>query len=505
MQRRPTLLLSAIAILVTLGIVLSTVASIAQLYQAAATISPLLAQLLVVLLVVLLAGAVGILAYYAWLFLRPKRQSRVTLPKDTSEVAEVSLQAAEQQISQIEDEIARQALTAKSQAVAQRLIQQTFSIVVFGLGSAGKTALVNALLCEMAAPVAPTLGTTQVAQTYRVAIEVAVPSETGTTQEILLTDTPGLLEASTLGEERAQAAKEFALQADLLIFVVDNDLHRAEYEPLSALVNIGKRSLLVLNKSDRYLPDEKEQILKRLKERTKGLIEPEDIVAIAANPAEVELDNGTWIKPDPDISAVVERILFILKEEGSDLIANNLLLQSQQISQQAKESLDRQRRQKADAIIERYQWIGAGVIAATPLPIVDMLATAAVNAQMVVELGKVYDVTVSIAEAKTLAISITKTMAALSITKGAMKLLAVGLQANIATAIASKLLQGVSAAYLTRIAGKSFIAYFQANQSWGDGGVQAEVEKQYQLHQKDEFVKQFLQQYFRQTKRSVTE
>ncbi len=36
----------------------------------------------------------------------------------------------------------------------------------------------------------------------------------------------------------------------------------------------------------------------------------------------------------------------------------------------------------------RYQWIGAGVIACTPLPVVDMLATAAVNAQMVVEIGQ---------------------------------------------------------------------------------------------------------------------
>ena len=73
-----------------------------------------------------------------------------------------------------------------------------------------------------------------------------------------------------------------------------------------------------------------------------------------------------------------------------------------------------------------------------------------------------------------------------------MKLLSVGLQVNPATAVASKLVQGASAAYLTRIAGKSFITYFQANQDWGDGGIQAVVEQQYQLNRRDEFVKQFL-------------
>jgi uncharacterized protein len=31
--------------------------------------------------------------------------------------------------------------------------------------------------------------------------------------------------------------------------------------------------------------------------------------------------------------------------------------------------------------------------------------------------------------------------------------------------------QGVTGAYLTRIAGKSFIEYFKANQNWGDGGI----------------------------------
>ncbi len=489
-MRQRSVLIFAIALLIILGTFLGAIGSLGQIYSAASALSPLLAQILVGLIVLALLGALGVIGYYVWLFLRPKRKPRaIALPEHPDEVAAISLQAAQQQIEQVEDEIARQALAARSQAIAQRLMLQTVEIVVFGLGSAGKTALVNALLGELAAPTAPTLGTTQIAQTYRVAVSDA--SEQA--QEILITDTPGLLEAGALGEERAQAAKELATRADLLLFVIDNDLHRVEYEPLALLTSMGKRSLLVFNKSDRYLPEEKAQILHRLRERTKGLVAPEDIVAIAASPAAVQLDDGTWVKPDPEISAVVERAIAILRSEGTNLIANNLLSQSQQISGQAKAHLNDQRQQKADAIVERYQWIGAGVLAATPLPIVDMLAAAAVNAQMVVELGRVYGVSVSIEEAKALAISLTKTLTALSLAKGTMKLLAVGLQANIATAVASKLLQGVSAAYLTRIAGKSFISYFQANQDWGDGGVQAEVERQYRLNQRDEFIKQFLQ------------
>ncbi|MEO1593525.1 MAG: YcjF family protein, partial [Cyanobacteria bacterium J06632_22] len=146
-----------------------------------------------------------------------------------------------------------------------------------------------------------------------------------------------------------------------------------------------------------------------------------------------------------------------------------------------------------DTVVDRYQWIGAGVLAATPLPVVDMLATAAVNTQMVVELGKVYGIEVSIEDARALATALAKTMASLGVVKGALKLLTLGLQTNLATAMASKLIQGVSAAYLTRIAGKSFITYFQQHQDWGDGGMQAVVEQQYQLNQREEFVRQFIQ------------
>ncbi|EDX86282.1 GTPase, putative [Synechococcus sp. PCC 7335] len=488
-------LLAAIAVLIGLILLLTTVGSLAQLYAAVAVVSPLLAQLVLGIVLLALLAALAVLARYSWLFLRPKRRRKIVLPTELDAVATISLQAARQQVEQVEDEISRQALAARSDELAQRLAQRTFQIVVFGLGSTGKTALVNALMGEIAGEVAATIGTTQAGTSYR----IAIPAESAGNQlgnkkdrELLLVDTPGLLEFGEQGEARANEAKRLAAKADLLLFVVDNDLHRAEYEPLEMLMRMGKRSLLVLNKSDRYLPTEKEQILQRLHERTHGLLNSEDVVAIAANPSSLVLDDGSQVQVEPDVAALISRIFDIWNTESTDLIATNLLLQSQKISEEAQALLDTQRQQQAQKIVERYQWVGAGVLAATPLPVIDMLATAAVNAQMVIEIGRVYGIDISIEESKTLALSLAKTMAGLSLTKGAMKLLAVGLQANLATAVASKLLQGVSAAYLTHIAGKSFITYFRANQDWGDGGVQAVVEQQYQLNRKEEFVKQFL-------------
>jgi hypothetical protein len=46
---------------------------------------------------------------------------------------------------------------------------------------------------------------------------------------------------------------------------------------------------------------------------------------------------------------------------------------------------------------------------------------------------------------------------------------------------------------LTRVAGLSFIRYFEQNQSWGDGGVQEVVQQQYELSRRDGALRAFLE------------
>ncbi|MEM9267180.1 MAG: GTP-binding protein [Cyanobacteria bacterium P01_F01_bin.13] len=472
-MRRP--LVIAVAVLIFLGLLLWLVSTLGTLYAGLSNLHPWIAQAITILVVLLLLAALGVVAYYGWLFLRPRRRAQPPpLPKTIDEAAVVQLRSLDQQLGQIEDEVARQALVERAKTVTHAFEQQRLHVVIVGSGSVGKTSLANALMGEMAGETAVTKGTTTQQQDYR----VAIPAIDG---EIILSDSPGLLDVG--GAD--QNSRALAIQADLLLYVVDNDLHRAQYEILMQLLAVGKRTLVVLNKTDLYADDEVGLLLERLRQRVGPRMDPKDVVAIAAQPSD---------QPTPNIHPLIDRIIAILRAEGRDLIANNILLQSQRLSLEARQLLSQQRQQQADAIIDRYQWIGAGVLAATPLPVVDMLATAAVNTQMVVELGHVYGVAVSIEDARALALSLAKTMGSLGLVKGALKLLTVGLQANLTTAVAGKLLQGVSAAYLTRIAGKSFVDYFKNQQNWGDGGMQAVVEKHYQLNRRDQIVQQFIQQ-----------
>ncbi|HLO83853.1 MAG TPA: GTP-binding protein [Nostocaceae cyanobacterium] len=492
-----------VGLIIILGLTLWLIDSLSRLYWQL-SYSPLLGNLLLLLLILLIGALIAAFVYYVLVLQSGEKKSRrrqvtpAEIPAAKSDAASTTLQAVRQQVAQIQDEVTRQALLSRTKEIEANLVRGEIQVVVFGTGSAGKTSLVNAIMGRMVGQVNAPMGTTQVGETYCLRLK-------GLERKILITDTPGILEAGVAGTEREQLARALATEADLLLFVVDNDLRRSEYEPLQGLAEIGKRSLLVLNKTDLYTEDDREAILARLRQRVKGFIAVNDVVAIAANPQAVELESGDICQPEPDIVPLLRRMAAILRAEGEDLIADNILLQSLRLGEEARKMIDAQRRRQADKIVDRFQWIGAGVVSVTPLPIVDLLATAAVNAQMVVEIGRIYGCELNMERGKELALSLAKTLTSLGIVKGAIELLSTALQLHVATFIIGKAIQGVTAAYLTRIAGKSFIEYFRHDQDWGDGGMTEVVQRQFQINRRDEFIKAFVQEAIARVVKPLTD
>ena len=494
-----------IGLIVILGLALWLIDSLSRLYWQL-SYSPLLGNLLLLLLIVLIGALVAAFVYYVLVLQSGEQRSRrnhrrvtpAQIPAAKSDAASSTLQAVRQQVAQIQDEVTRQALLSRTQEIEANLAKGEIQVVVFGTGSAGKTSLVNAIMGRMVGRVDAPMGTTTAGETYCLRLK-------GLERKILITDTPGILEAGVAGTEREQLARALATEADLLLFVVDNDLRRSEYEPLKGLAEIGKRSLLVLNKTDLYTDTDKEAILARLRQRVRGFIATNDVVAIAANPQPAQLETGETFQPEPEIVPLLRRMAAILRAEGEDLVADNILLQSLRLGEEARKLIDAQRRRQADKIVERFQWIGAGVVSITPLPVVDLLATAAVNAQMVVEIGRVYGCELNMERGRELALSLAKTIASLGIVKGAIQLLSTALQLNVATFVIGRAIQGVTAAYLTRIAGKSFIEYFRHDQDWGDGGMTEVVQRQFQINRRDEFIQAFVQEAIAKVVKPLTQ
>jgi hypothetical protein len=149
------------------------------------------------------------------------------VPEAVSRAAEIQAKRAGEFIERVSDPARREQLKRElSQIDAARQAEiSNLHVVVFGTVSSGKTSLINALLGRQVGATEAVMGTTRHGEnhTYELkAVDAAV----------YLTDTPGLGEAGAGGEARESEARALAVRADLLLFVVDHDLIRGQYEPL---------------------------------------------------------------------------------------------------------------------------------------------------------------------------------------------------------------------------------------------------------------------------------
>ena len=493
--------------LIGLGMVLQLINQLT--WQLSAVLPyPLVGPVLLLLLLVVLAGALQI----GWPLLRPwlepwlppwiqqrlpkttAQPQRQTQPKPAPsasrrEAAARNLEAIDRTLEQVRSAVDREVLRQERERMAAELERGDLQIVVFGTGSTGKTSLIRALLRELVGEVGAAMGSTTSTQHYRLRLR-------GLERAVWLLDTPGILEAGNAGERRERLAREQASRADLLLLVVDGDLRAAEREVFEALAGLGKRLMLVLNKCDLRGELEEARLLQLLRQRTRGRIPAADVVPAAASPQSIPQPGRRPLQPEPEVEALVRRIAEVLHADGEELIADNLLLQCRRLGEASRNLLARQRRDDALAVVERTMWISAGVVAVTPLPGVDLLGAAAVNAQMVVEIGKVYGIGLSRTDAQELALSVGKTLAGLGLVKGGVGLLSSAMAVTLPAALVGRAIQAVGAAWLTRVAGLSFICYFEQNQTWGDGGVQEVVQEQYDLSRRDGALRNFLDAAF---------
>ena len=448
----------------------------------------------------LFGGGALLVARFAWPWLDTLRRNGWRLPArqenrgasalppppgNRQEAAQQQLQAVDQLLEKIRDAVQKEALQQERQRVAAELERGDLVVVVFGTGSAGKTSLIRALLNDVVGQVGAGMGSTGACVSYRLRLQ-------NLSRGLKVVDTPGILEAGSEGQRREQLARSEAANADLLILVVDGDLRAAEQEVFSALAQLGKRLLLVLNKCDLRGQEEERRLLALLRRRCQHRIAAEDVIATSAAPQSVPMPGGRPLQPEPEIDALLRRIAQVLHNDGEELIADNILLQSRRLSEAGRKLLGEQRQQDAETVVDRYSWISAGVIAATPLPGVDLLGAAAVNAQMVVEIGRIYGVSLSRSAAQELAVSVGRTLASLGVIKGGMGLISAALSLNLPALVLSRAVQAVGAGWLTRVAGRSFVTYFQQDQDWGDGGIQEVVQRQYDLNRRDSALQAFL-------------
>lgn len=279
-------------------------------------------------------------------------------------------------------------------------------------------------------------------------------------------ETPPLYQNSS---DRA-VIDEIALPCEIVIFVTNGDLTDSEYQTIQEWSQLQQKLLVVLNKEDHYTPEQKAVILKQLQTRLSAILPEADIITTTAAPAPIKVrkykeDSHSYEEwqetPSPKIATLETRLNTLLTQDKPTLLYQSTWRKAELLKQEAKTLLNQIRRQRALPYIEQYQWVAAGTAFANPVSSLDLLATAAINSQLVLDLSQIYQQKFSWQQAQTIAGTLGKQMVQLGLVEFSTQTMSSLLKTNAVTYVAGGTVQGISAAYLTRLAGLSLIEYFQ--------------------------------------------
>lgn len=270
-------------------------------------------------------------------------------------------------------------------------------------------------------------------------------------------------------ESQGDSHSEDVTAADLVLFLTTGDVTDSDFQTIKTLLAQRHRVLLVFNKQDQYLSDDRPVILQQLRDRMAGILAAEDVIAVSAKPApvkvrQVQADGSMEERleyPEPEIAALQARMNQVLTSEKQQLVYATVVRQAEALQRSIQTELNQVRRERALPIIEQYQWIAAAATFANPVSSLDLLATATINAQMVMDLGAIYQQKFSLEQAKTMTGTLASQMVKLGLVEVASQAISPLLKTHALTYVAGGMLQGVSAAYLTRVAGLSLTEYFE--------------------------------------------
>ena len=198
------------------------------------------------------AAMTGLIVAAIWLVMRlvVKRKARdTTSSSQPLRQADIKQRLREAEKTGVGVEKAR----AELQELAARQESGSVHLCFFGEISSGKSSLIKALVPDADVAISAVGGSTMDIRHFRWRDDKG--------RQILLTDVPG---SGGLESKLDQVAEEEALRSQVVLFICDGDLTRAESHAVQRLLALEKPLILVMNKSDRYSREEQSMLLERL-------------------------------------------------------------------------------------------------------------------------------------------------------------------------------------------------------------------------------------------------
>lgn len=328
-------------------------------------------------------SAITVLAtLLAWRWLRPRPAKA---PPEADDSAPSSEQLEQRLAESADAGIDVAPALAELEEQRRRKAGGEVYIAVYGEVSAGKSALVRALLPDADAPSDARAGTTARVRHYH------WTSDAG--DRVVIADLPGF----NLEDDEAILAE--ARRAHLVVFLVDGDLTDSQFRELERLQALDKPLVLALNKADRYAAGEAAAIRARLAEHS-GL-PASDIVAIRSGGREEVvrlLSDGSERRESRDRSADVEPLRQALQarldRQGSlmeELRDTAVLLLAAEELHRAREA---HREARAEELVSTYSTRAVIGALAAVAPGSDLVIQGVLATRLIQELCSLYDVSV---------------------------------------------------------------------------------------------------------------
>ena len=258
-----------------------------------------------------------------------------------------------------------------------------------------------------------------------------------------------------------------AVDSDLVLFVTAADLTQSELLRIQDLLRAGYRVQLAFNKQDQLEPLDRQSVIQQIQTRLENF--EIDVRAIATQPNAIKVRRhqadgsieSFLEQPEPQLDNLIKRLNHLVEKDAQQLVLATGLRQAKALTRSTQALLNAQRRKRAMPVVEQMQWIAGGSAFASPLPSLDLLASTAINAQLIVDLGAIYGQKFSLEQAKKTAGTLAELLVKLGLVELSTQALGSVLKTHAATYVVGGAVQGVSAAYLTRVVGLSLIDFFE--------------------------------------------
>ncbi|BAQ61833.1 hypothetical protein GM3708_2239 [Geminocystis sp. NIES-3708] len=260
-----------------------------------------------------------------------------------------------------------------------------------------------------------------------------------------------------------------SLQSDLILFMIHGDITESEKNIIQKITNNNQQILVLFNDIDYNLAEEKAIIFENIKTKVKDIIQSKYLIKISTKTQIIkvkkyddEINYREWEETTQgDYKLLTNIFKDIVDDEKEKLILFTAYRNILNLQKDIQEKFNLIRKQKALPLIEKYQIIAATATFANPVSSLDLLATAAINTQMIIDLSGIYQQSLSLNQAQEISIALGKLMVKLGIVEISSQAITAILKSNLITYVAGGAIQGISAAYLTRICGLSLIEYYE--------------------------------------------